>query len=494
VSKIKFNKRNLAIGASTVFLATIAVAGASSQLSQGVALLKDNPKELVEEVWQIVNFSYVDGTFNKKDWNALRRKYVVNANYNTKEQAYTGARNLLKNLGDPYTRFMNPKEFADLKTDTSGVLVGVGLQLTQDDKTKKLVVVAPIEDTPASKAGILPKDIIIKIDGKSTRGMDVNKAVQLIRGAEGTTVILTVNRGGKIIENTLKRQKIDIHSVKAEYRPDELGGVGYIRLSQFSANAADEMKAAIQKMEAKNVRGYVLDLRSNPGGLLYAAVEIGRMWLNEGTIVSTRNRSGGCDGRSTDCKQNADGTALTDKPLVVLLNGGSASASEILAGALQDNRRATLVGETTFGKGLVQAVRSLKDGSGMAVTIAKYYTPNGKNIHKVGIAPDVKIVLSKKDIEAIIKDRKRLGTTKDPQYAKALSVLGERIASGSATPTTAPSASSSASPSVSVNVPVPTPSASSSTLPSSPTLPSTPAVPSVMPTGTIPPRAVPAAP
>jgi carboxyl-terminal processing protease len=180
--------------------------------------------------------------------------------------------------------------------------------------------------------------------------------------------------------------------------------------------------------------------------------------------------------------------------LVVLLNGGSASASEILAGALQDNRRATLVGETTFGKGLVQAVRQLKDGSGMAVTIAKYYTPNGKNINKVGIAPDVKIVLSKKDIEAILKDRKRLGTTKDPQYAKALSVLGERIASSdSATPAT-PSASSSASPSVSVNVPVPTPSASSSAMPSSPTLPSTPSVPSVMPTGTTLPRAVPAAP
>jgi carboxyl-terminal processing protease len=445
VSKININKRNLAVGATTLLLSAIAVAGSSSHLSQGVALLKDNPKEIVEEVWQIVNYSYVDGTFNKKDWNALRRKYVVNAKYTTKEQAYKGAREMLKNLGDPYTRFMNPKEFADLKTDTSGVLVGVGLQLTQDEKTKKLVVVAPIEDTPASKAGILPKDIIVKIDGKSTKGMDVNQAVQLIRGKENTTVTLTIKRGDKTIENVLKRQKIDIHSVKAEYRPDELGGVGYIRLSQFSANAADEMQAAIKQMEAKNVRGYVLDLRSNPGGLLYAAVEVGRMWLNEGTIVSTKNRSGGCDGRSADCKQNADGTAITNKPLVVLVNGGSASASEILAGALQDNGRAVLIGEKTFGKGLVQAVRSLKDGSGMAVTIAKYYTPNGKDINKLGIQPDVKIALSKKDIETIIKDRKRLGTKLDPQYAKALTVLESRMASGDGKPTTAePTVQSSA--------------------------------------------------
>jgi carboxyl-terminal processing protease len=274
--------------------------------------------------------------------------------------------------------------------------------------------------------------------------MDVNQAVQLIRGKENTTVTLTIKRGDKTIENVLKRQKIDIHSVKAEYRPDELGGVGYIRLSQFSANAADEMQAAIKQMEAKNVRGYVLDLRSNPGGLLYAAVEVGRMWLNEGTIVSTKNRSGGCDGRSADCKQNADGTSLTNKPLVVLVNGGSASASEILAGALQDNGRAVLIGEKTFGKGLVQAVRSLKDGSGMAVTIAKYYTPNGKDINKLGIQPDVKIVLSKKDIETIIKDRKRLGTKLDPQYAKALTVLESRMASGDGKPTTEPAVQGSA--------------------------------------------------
>jgi carboxyl-terminal processing protease len=438
---VAINKRGLVMGATTLLLATAAVAASGGHLSKGIALLKASPKEVVEEVWQIVNFSYVDGTFNKTDWNAIRRKYVVNAEYQTKEQAYKGVREMLKKLGDPYTRFMTPKEFNDLRTDTSGVLVGVGMQLTQDAQTKKLVVVAPIEDTPASKAGIMPKDVIVKIDGKSTKGMDVSKAVDLIRGEAGTVVTITFKRGTQTIEHKLKRQKIDIHSVKAEYREDELGGVGYIRLSQFSANAADEMRAAIEKMEAKKVNGYVLDLRSNPGGLLYGAVEVARLWISQGTIVSTRNRSGGCDERSVDCKQKANGTALTNKPLVVLVNGGSASASEIVSGALQDNGRALLVGEKTFGKGLVQSVRPLKDGSGLAVTIAKYYTPNGKDINKLGIQPDVKIALSKKDIAEIIKDRKRLGTAKDPQYASALKTLETQIAAAGSTPVASPASS-----------------------------------------------------
>jgi carboxyl-terminal processing protease len=428
---VAINKR-IAIGATTLLLATAAVMATSSHLSKGVALLKANPKEIVEEVWQVVNFSYVDGTFNKNDWNAIRRKYVVNAEYKNKEQAYKGVREMLKKLGDPYTRFMNPKEFADLRTETSGVLVGVGMQLTQDPKTKKLVVVAPIDDTPASKAGIMSKDTIIKIDGKSTKGMDVNKAVELIRGEEGTFVTITLQRGSEVVEHKLKRQKIDIHSVKAEYREDELGGVGYIRLNQFSANAADEMKAAIQQMEAKKVNGYVLDLRSNPGGLLYGAIEVARLWIDEGIIVSTRNRNGGCDDRTVDCKQRANNTALTKKPLVVLVNGGSASASEIVSGALQDNGRAILIGEKTFGKGLVQSVRPLSDGSGLAVTIAKYFTPKGTDINKLGIKPDVEIKLKPSDVEAIRKDRKRLGTMKDPQYAKAIKALEGRIAAADA--------------------------------------------------------------
>jgi carboxyl-terminal processing protease len=310
-----------------------------------------------------------------------------------------------------------------MQVDTSGRLIGVGIQLAQDEETKQLTVISPIEDTPAAKAGIIAKDVILRIDGKTTKGMDVNQAVQLIRGTEGTSVTLTIKRGNKIIDYKLKRQSIEIHPVKYTHRSNELGGIGYIRLNQFSANAPGEMRTAIQKLEEKNVNGYILDLRSNPGGLLYGAIDIARMWLKEGTIVSTVNR------RGTGDVQKANGTSLTDKPLVILVDGGSASASEILSGALQDNKRATLVGSKTFGKGLVQSVRALGDGSGMAVTIAKYLTPNGSDINKTGIKPDIDVPLTKEQIQALVKDRTKVGTDADPQYAKALEILKTKIGS-----------------------------------------------------------------
>ncbi len=420
---MKIEKHGLVIGATAVVLTAVAVTGAGLHLPKGVAFFKNSPKELVDEVWQIVDKQYVDGTFNQKDWRALRRKYVVDKNYKSKDEAYKSIRLMLKNLNDPYTRFMDPKEFRDLQVETSGQLIGVGIQLSQNEKTKKLEVIAPIEDTSAAKAGILSKDIITKIDGKNTTGMDVNQAVQLIRGKEGTTVKLTIQRDNRqVLEFNLLRQQIEIHPVEAKYRPKELGGIGYIRLKQFSANASTEMGAAIQKLESQGATGYVLDLRSNPGGLLYGAIDIARMWLDDGKIVSTVNRQG------TGDVSKANNTAITKKPLVILVDGGSASASEILSGALQDNKRAQLVGVTTFGKGLVQSVRPLSEGAGMAVTIAKYYTPNGKDINRAGIKPDVEVKLSKPQIQSLIKDRTKVATPADPQYAKALQILQVAIA------------------------------------------------------------------
>jgi carboxyl-terminal processing protease len=420
---MKIEKHGLVIGATAVVLTAVAVTGAGLHLPKGVAFFKNSPKELVDEVWQVVDKQYVDGTFNQKDWRALRRKYVVDKNYKSKEEAYKSIRLMLKNLGDPYTRFMDPKEFRDLQVETSGQLIGVGIQLSQNEKTKKLEVIAPIEDTSAAKAGILSKDIITKIDGKSTVGLDVNQAVQLIRGKEGTMVKLTIQRDNRqVLEFNLLRQQIEIHPVEAKYRPKELGGIGYIRLKQFSANASTEMGAAIQKLESEGATGYVLDLRSNPGGLLYGAIDIARMWLDEGKIVSTVNRQG------TGDISSANRTAITKKPLVILVDGGSASASEILSGALQDNKRAQLVGVTTFGKGLVQSVRPLSEGAGMAVTIAKYYTPSGKDINHAGIKPDVEVKLSKAQIQSLVKDRTKVATPADPQYAKALQILQVAIA------------------------------------------------------------------
>jgi carboxyl-terminal processing protease len=422
---MKIHKHGLVIGATALVLTAVTVTGVGLHLPKSVAVFKDSPKELVDEVWQVVDRYYVDGTFNQKDWRAIRKQYLQK-DYKNKTEVYKQTRLMLKNLGDPYTRFMDPKEFRDLQIDTSGQLIGVGIQLSQNETTKKLEVIAPIEDTSASKAGVLSKDIIVKIDGKSTKGMDVNQAVQLIRGKEGTTVKLTVQRdGSQIIDFNLLRQQIEIHPVEAKYKPKELGGIGYIRLKQFSANAATEMGAAIQKLESQGATGYVLDLRSNPGGLLYGAIDIARMWLDEGKIVSTKNRQG------TGDTSSANRTAITKKPLVVLVDKGSASASEILAGALQDNKRAQLVGETTFGKGLVQSVRPLSEGAGMAVTIARYYTPNNKDINRSGIKPDVEVKLSKAQIKELVKDRTKFATTADPQYAKALQILQATIARGS---------------------------------------------------------------
>ncbi|HAT12382.1 MAG TPA: peptidase S41 [Microcoleaceae bacterium UBA11344] len=412
-------KRGLVLSAAAVVLTAVTLANTGCS-SKSLASFRGSPKELVDEVWQIIDKSYVDGTFNQVDWKAVRNDYL-NRTYTSDEQAYKAVREMLKKLDDPYTRFMNPEEFKNMQVDTSGELTGVGLQLTQDEKTKKLVVISPIEDTPAFKAGIQSKDIITKIDGKSTDGMDTNQAVNLIRGPVNTEVTLTIVRNNKEIEFKLKRAKIEIHPVRHSVQKSPIGEIGYIRLNQFSANAASEMRSSMQDLEKKKVTGYILDLRSNPGGLLYGSIEIARMWLKQGTIVSTVDRAGETD------RQIANQKALTDKPLVILVDGGSASASEILSGALQDNKRAVLVGTKTFGKGLVQSVRGVGNGAGLAVTIAKYFTPSGRDINHLGIEPDFKLELTDAQKEELRRDRAKIGTTADPQYAKALEVLTNKV-------------------------------------------------------------------
>lgn len=415
-------KRGLVLG-TTAFMLTAITVTVTGLLSQGQAFFQNSPKELVDEVWQIVDREYVDGTFNSVDWRTVRQDYVENRSYQSMDQAYDAIREMLEQIQDPYTRFMNPEEFRNMQIDTSGELTGVGIQLAQDEETKQLVVIAPIEDTPAFRVGIQARDVIVKINGQSTEGMDVNQAVNLIRGPVGTEVVLTIQRDKEPEKDyTIRRDRIEIHPVRYSVRESDMGKIGYIRLNQFNANATEEMRQAIKDLEGQKVTGYILDLRSNPGGLLYSSVEIARMWLSSGSIVSTVNRRGEMD------RQEASGRSLTDKPLVVLVDGGSASASEILSGALQDNGRAVVVGTKTFGKGLVQSVRGLGDGSGLAVTIAKYLTPNGTDINHEGIHPDIEIDLTEEAKEAIKKDRTLIGTETDTQYAKALNVLKEEIA------------------------------------------------------------------
>ena len=385
------------------------------------SLVTDSPKEVIDQTWQIVFRDYLDinGKYTPEKWRNLRRQ-VLSKTYGSSKESYEAIRGMLASLDDPYTRFMDPREFKEMQIDTSGELTGVGIQLSLDKETKELVVVSPIEGSPASRAGVMPKDVILSIDGKSTKGMSTEDAVKLIRGQAGTTVNLQLRRDGKVVDAPLVRARIELHAVDSQVNTSADGTrIGYIRLKQFNANAAKDMADALKKLEGENVQGYVLDLRSNPGGLLMASIAIARQWMDEGVIVSTKTRDGIQD------TKRANGRALTQRPLVVLVNEGSASASEILSGALQDNHRAVVVGEKTFGKGLVQSVRGLSDGSGMTVTIAKYLTPNGRDIHKHGIDPDVRAKLSAQEAQKLrLED---LGTAKDSQYRAAESTLLKQV-------------------------------------------------------------------
>ena len=419
---MKITQRRLILATTTLAVSRVAMTGVGLHFSQSQAFFQESPKELVDEVWQVINRRYVDATFNGQDWREIRNEYLEK-DYGDKQEAYEAIREMLKQLNDPYTRFMDPEEFKTMQIDTSGELTGVGIQITKEEETGNIIVIAPIEDTPASKAGIISKDIIRKIDGKSTEGMELNDVVSLIRGKPGTEVKLIIERQEKMLEFDITRATIEIHPVKASINNNpNVGKFSYIRLTQFSNNAAAEMRDAVKEGEKGDVKGYIIDLRSNPGGLLYSSVEIARMFIEKGKIVSTVDRGGEVDAHS------ANGRTLTKKPVVVLVDGGSASASEILSGALQDYDRATIVGTQTFGKGLVQSVRGLGDGSGLAVTIAKYLTPKGRDINKEGITPDIIYEMSEQERDVLIEDREKIGTLEDAQYRKALEILSQQMA------------------------------------------------------------------
>ncbi len=368
-------------------------------------------QKLVSEAWRIVNRTYLDGTFNHQNWAAVRQK-VIKQPLKDQEAAYVAIQQMLASLDEPFTRFLKPEQYRSLQVNTSGELTGVGLQIALNPKTGVLEVVAPLAGSPAEKAGIQPRDRILQIEGVPTAELTLDEAAARMRGPIGSRISLIVERDGeRNIEVQLVRDRIALNPVVAEFRsmPDSVP-TGYIRLNQFNANATAELAHAIAHLEEQGADAYILDLRNNPGGLLQAGIEIARLWLDEGTIVYTVNRQG------IQGTFEAFSSALTHDPLVVLVNQGTASASEILAGALQDNGRAQLVGETTFGKGLIQSLFELSDGSGLAVTVAKYETPKHRDIHKQGITPDRLVSL-----EPITRDQ--VGTEADRQYQAAMELL-----------------------------------------------------------------------
>ena len=370
-------------------------------------VLNNSYKEVIDHVWQIIYRDFLDssGKFQKSNWISLRKE-VLSKTYSDSNEAYDAIRDMLSNLDDSYTRFLEPKEFNQMRIDTSGELTGVGIQIVKDKESDDLIIISPIEGTPAFDAGIKARDKILSIDDISTEGMNIEDAVKLIRGQRGTKVKLEILRGSQSFFKTLSREKIEIKSVSSKVNQTKNGlSIGYVRIKQFNANASKETRDAIKDLETKKVAGYVLDLRSNPGGLLESSIDISRHFINKGVIVSTVSK----DGLKETKKGN--GQALTKKPLVVLVNEGSASASEIVSGAIKDNKRGKLVGKKTFGKGLVQSMRTLVDGSGLTVTVAKYLTPNGTDINKSGIIPDIEV---KMNINPILQ--REIGTRKDKQY------------------------------------------------------------------------------
>ena len=370
-------------------------------------VLNNSYKEVIDHVWQIVYRDFLDsnGKFQKSNWINLRKE-VLSKTYSDSNEAYDAIRDMLSNLDDSYTRFLEPKEFNQMRIDTSGELTGVGIQIVKDKESDDLIIISPIEGTPAFDAGIKARDKILSIDDISTEGMNIEDAVKLIRGQRGTKVKLEILRGSNSFYKILSREKIEIKSVSSKVNQTKNGLlIGYVRIKQFNANASKETRDAIKDLETKKVAGYVLDLRSNPGGLLESSIDISRHFINKGVIVSTVSK----DGLKETKKGN--GQALTKKPLVVLVNEGSASASEIVSGAIKDNKRGKLVGKKTFGKGLVQSMRTLVDGSGLTVTVAKYLTPNGTDINKSGIIPDIEV---KMNINPILQ--REIGTRKDKQY------------------------------------------------------------------------------
>jgi len=291
---------------------------------------------------------------------------------------------LLQSL-DPYSAYMNPKIFEESQTETSGEFGGLGIEVTMESGVVK--VIAPIDDTPASRAGVKAGDYIVKINGEQVRGKTLMEAVNLMRGPVGTPIEITVRRKSlskaKIFKIT--REIIEIKSVVSKLVDNK---VGYLRLRAFNENSSKQLKKEISKIEKnKKLVGYILDLRNNPGGLLSQAVKISDFFLDDGEIVSTRGRKNR-ENRKFFAKK---GDKIKGKPLIVLINNGSASASEIVAGALQDQKRAVLLGETTFGKGSVQSIIPLENSGAIRLTVSKYYLPSGKSISEVGVVPDIKV-------------------------------------------------------------------------------------------------------
>lgn len=373
--------------------------------------------QLVDRAWRIIDENYAHPNFNKANWQQVRKE-IQSRQYTSAEDAYTTIRAMLSKLNNPATRLLTPQQFASFeREDTSKPHVGVGLpevlSLDIDEQTRQLKIVTPTPNTPAAEAGLLPGDRVLAVDGISTKGMDLGDAAMRVRGSEGSKVQLKIQRGNSKFDVALTRRKITpIPAVQATLETVWEGRkIGYIILNQFTASSPQELREALEGLQTAD--GFVLDLRNNPGGSVAALQEIAGFFLGEKVIGAAVKRTGATEVRSK-------GLQLTNKPLVVLVNQGTASAAEWLAGALLDSQRAAVVGTPTAGKGLIHSFLPLGDGAAIAVTAAQIETPSGREILGSGVTPNLRVNMAK---SPFLDSTISFASWSDTQYRQAIEQL-----------------------------------------------------------------------
>ncbi len=350
---------------------------------QSVNALSDS-KQFVLDAWTLVNEGYYDpDILDEIQWKRIRQK-TLQKQIETSDEAYSAIEDMLKPLEDPFTRILRPKDYELLKTSNFGSEInGVGLQLAEDEITKEIKVVSTLAGSPAEEAGIISGDRIDKVDGISSSELGLANTASKLRGESGTKVLVQIKsnpEGTKEID--LERRSVDLRPVRTKRLRDDSHTIGYLRITQFSESVPKKIEEALQELKDKEVEGIILDLRNNSGGLVSSGIAVAESFLSEQPIVETKDRNGIKDAIISQKNTFFDG------PMVTLVNKGTASASEILAGSLQDNKRSILMGEQTYGKGLIQSLKSLGEESGIAITVASYLTPKGYNIQGRGITPD----------------------------------------------------------------------------------------------------------
>ena len=346
------------------------------------AIALSDAQQLVVEAWRLVNQSYVEPQrFEAVRWRRLRQK-ALERSIVSSDDAYAAIEAMLAPLGDPYTRLLRPEDYANLRSSTQGSVTGVGLQIGLRDGDQRVVVIAPLDDSPAAEAALASGMELLAVDGQPTASLGLEGTAAALRGSAGSQVLLQVARQGQPQEVALERRQVNLRPVRSRRLRLEGHTVGYLRITQFAEPVPEQVHQALTDLVDQGIEGLILDLRNNSGGLVSAGLAVANQLLDSRPIVETEDRNG----LSSPVRSGPG--ELFNGPMLTLVNGGTASASEILAGALQDNGRSELAGSRTFGKGLIQSLLSLGDSSGLAVTVARYLTPSGRDIQNQGIEPD----------------------------------------------------------------------------------------------------------